>query len=176
MNSFAPRPNRSGGFERIRSPRPTRSSHTFVQGVEYSPSDEAIRFLRLASAIASDSSEIELDSSSTLIQLDSSSSIEVVTNVVATRLQDLIDFDASNQNDKYVMVYDASIQKYKLVNPDEVLNYAAGTETIQPGLVGYASTFLDRLDTDLDDKIDLDAGTLVFYKNNTSQGTAFKGF
>jgi hypothetical protein len=103
--------------------------------------------------------EVELSSSSTLIQLDSSSSIEVVTNVAATRLQDLIDFDASNQNDKYVMVYDASIQKYKLVNPDEVLNYAAGTETIQPGLVGYASTFLDRLDTDLDDKIDLDAGT-----------------
>ena len=103
--------------------------------------------------------EVELSSSSTLIELDSSSSIEVVTNVTATRLQDLIDFDASNQNDKYVMVYDASIQKYKLVNPDEVLNYAAGTETIQPGLVGYASTFLDRLDTDLDDKIDLDAGT-----------------
>lgn len=93
------------------------------------------------------------------VELDSSSSIEVVTNVAATRLQDLIDFDPSNQNDKYVMVYDASIQKYKLVNPDEVLNYAAGTETIQPGLVGYASTFLDRLDTDLDDKIDLDAGT-----------------
>ena len=103
--------------------------------------------------------QVELSSSSTLIQLDSSSSIEVVTNVPATRLQDLIDFDPSNQNDKYVMVYDASIQKYKLVNPDEVLNYAAGTETIQPGLVGYASTFLDRLDTDLDDKIDLDAGT-----------------
>ena len=93
------------------------------------------------------------------VELDSSSSIEVVTDVATTRLQDLIDFDASNQNDKYVMVYDASIQKYKLVNPDEVLNYAAGTETIQPGLVGYASTFLDRLDTDLDDKIDLDAGT-----------------
>jgi len=93
------------------------------------------------------------------VELDSSSSIEVVTDVATTRLQDLIDFDASNQNDKYVIVYDASAQKYKLVNPDDVLNYAAGTETIQPGLVGYASTFLDRLDTDLDDKIDLDAGT-----------------
>jgi len=93
------------------------------------------------------------------VELDSLSSIEVVTNVAATRLQDLIDFDASNQNDKYVMVYDAPTQKYKLVNPDEVLNYSAGTETIQPGLVGYASTFLNRLDTDLDDKIDLDAGT-----------------
>lgn len=103
--------------------------------------------------------EVELVSSSPIVELDSQSSIEVVTNVTATRLQDLIDFDSSNQNDKYVMVYDATIQKYKLVNPDEVLNYAAGTETIQPGLVGYANTFLDRMDIDLDDRIDLDAGS-----------------
>jgi len=103
--------------------------------------------------------EVELVSSSPIVELDSQSSIEVITNVPATRFQDLIDFDASNQNDKYVMVYDAAIQKYKLVNPDEVLNYAAGTETIQPGLVGYANTFLDRMDIDLDDRIDLDAGS-----------------
>ena len=102
--------------------------------------------------------EVELVSSSPIVELDSQSSIEVVTDVAAIRFEDLIDFDASNQNDKYVMVYDATTQKYKLVNPDEVLNYAAGTETIQPGLVGYASTFLDRLDVDLDDRIDLDAG------------------
>ena len=93
------------------------------------------------------------------VELDSSSSIEVVTNVTATRLQDLIDFDPSSSNDKYVLVYDATSQKYKMVNPDEVLNYAAGTETIQPGLVGYATTFLDRMDIDLDDRIDLDAGS-----------------
>jgi len=49
--------------------------------------------------------------------------------------------------------------KNKLVNPDEVLNAAAGTETIQPGLVGYATTFLNRMDIDLDNKIDVDAGT-----------------
>lgn len=93
------------------------------------------------------------------VELNTQSSIEVLTNVSATRLQDLIDFDPSSTNDKYVLVYDATAQKYKMVNPDEVLNYAAGTETIQPGLVGYATTFIDRLDVDLDDKIDLDAGT-----------------
>lgn len=103
--------------------------------------------------------EVELVSSSTIAEIDSSSLIEVIPNVVAIRFQDLIDFDPSNQNDKYVIVYDSSIQKYKMVNPDEVLNYAAGTETIQPGLVGYASTFLDRMDIDLDDRIDLDAGS-----------------
>jgi len=93
------------------------------------------------------------------VELNTQSSIEVLTNVSAIRLQDLIDFDPTSTNDKYVLVYDATAQKYKMVNPDEVLNYAAGTETIQPGLVGYATTFIDRLDTDLDDKIDLDAGS-----------------
>jgi len=105
--------------------------------------------------------EIEVDviSSNYQVSLDSSQSeIEVAPNVAATRFEDLLDFDDSNVNDKYVLVYDATAQKYKMVNPDEVLNYAAGTETIQPGLVGYASTFIDRLDTDLDDRIDLDAG------------------
>jgi len=92
------------------------------------------------------------------VELNTQSSIEVLTNVSSIRLQDLLDFDSTSTNDKYVLVYDATAQKYKMVNPDEVLNYAAGTETIQPGLVGYASTFIDRLDTDLDDRIDLDAG------------------
>ena len=93
------------------------------------------------------------------VELTTSSTLEVVSNVPTTRLQDLIDFDPSSANDKYVLVYDASSQKYKMVNPDEILNYAAGSESIQPGLVGYASTFLNRMDVDLDDRIDLDAGT-----------------
>jgi hypothetical protein len=103
--------------------------------------------------------EVNFTSPSYTVELDTKSSIEVVANVPSVRIQDLIDFDPSSTNDKYVMVYDATSQKYKMVNPDEVLNYAAGTETIQPGLVGYANTFLNRLDVDLDDRIDLDAGT-----------------
>ncbi len=104
--------------------------------------------------------EVELVSSQYTIEFTTPSIQEVQpTTTEIMRIQDLVDFDDSNTNDKYVMVYDSSQQKFKMVNPDEVLNYAAGEETIQPGLVGYASTFLDRLDVDLDDKIDLDAGT-----------------
>lgn len=104
--------------------------------------------------------EIELVSSQFTVESVTPSIQEVQpTAVEIMRLQDLVDFDGSNTNDKYVMVYDSSQQKFKMVNPDDVLNYAAGEETIQPGLVGYASTFLDRLDTDLDDRIDLDAGS-----------------
>ena len=74
-------------------------------------------------------------------------------------IDQLLDVEISGNNDKYVLMYDAAIGKWKDVNPDEVLNAAASTELIQPGLVGFATAFLDRVDIDLDDRIDLDAGT-----------------
>jgi len=86
--------------------------------------------------------------------------VSVEKTVVADRLSDLNDVSVSDlaTKDQYVLVYDAGEQKYKLVNPDQVLN-AAATEPNQPGLVGYATSFLDRMDIDLDDRIDVDAGT-----------------
>jgi hypothetical protein len=89
------------------------------------------------------------------IELDSSQTIDVVTNVSATRLEDLINFDDANKNDQYVIVYNSTTQKYELVNPDDVLS-SATTEPIQPGL---PNDFVDELNIDLDNKIDLDAGT-----------------
>lgn len=102
--------------------------------------------------------EVLSSSSSSDVQIDSSLAAEALIPV-ANKLEDLVDVDASGVSDKYVVMYDATTQKYKLVNPDAVLNAAAGTETTQPGLVGYATTFLSQLDTDLDNKIDVDAGT-----------------
>jgi hypothetical protein len=97
------------------------------------------------------------------VSMDGSNSfsVSVERTIVADRLSDLSDVSATDlgNKDQYVLVYDASQQKYKLVNPDVVLNAAASTETNQPGLVGYATAFLDRMDVDLDNKIDLDAGT-----------------
>ena len=94
--------------------------------------------------------EIEINLSSTL-------DVEVLSQV-ANRFSDLADVDTDGVSDKYVVMYDATTQTYKLVNPDAVLN-ASVTETVQPGLVGYASTFLNELDTGLDNRIDVDAGT-----------------
>jgi hypothetical protein len=73
---------------------------------------------------------------------------------------DLIDFDPKGNNDKYVLMYNSVTEKYEMVNPDEVLN-AAASEPIQPGLVGYAQTFLNTLDRDLDNMIDVDAGGFI---------------
>ena len=74
---------------------------------------------------------------------------------VPARMEDLINFDGTNTNDKYLIMYDAATQTYKMVNPDEILINAV-TEPEQPGL---PNTFIDELDVQLDNKIDLDAGT-----------------
>jgi hypothetical protein len=76
--------------------------------------------------------------------------------IVARTLDDLLDVEISGNNDKYVLMRDASTNKWRDVNPDEVLSAASTTETTQPGL---PSDFINTLDANLDDKIDLDAGT-----------------
>ena len=78
--------------------------------------------------------------------------------VMPVNLDELVDVEISGNNDKYVLMYDAASGLWRDVNPDEVLHAAAETETTQPGLVGFATAFLDRVDIDLDDRIDLDAG------------------
>ena len=73
---------------------------------------------------------------------------------MARTLDELLDVDLSGASDKYVIMYDATTQKYTAVNPDVILS-AAVTENSSPGL---PSDFKDQLDADLDDRIDLDAG------------------
>ena len=75
--------------------------------------------------------------------------------IMARTLDELLDVDVSGVGDKYVIMYDASTQKYTAVNPDEILS-ATVTDPTSPGL---PTEFKDQLDTDLDDRIDLDAGT-----------------
>ena len=75
---------------------------------------------------------------------------------VPAKFEDLVDFDYTDKNDQYVIMYNSVTQKYKLVNPDQVLSSSSTTETIQPGL---PADFINTLDTDLDNRIDLDAGT-----------------
>ena len=76
--------------------------------------------------------------------------------IMARTLQELLDVDVSGVSDKYVIMYDSSTKKYTAVNPDNILSAASSTESTAPGL---PTDFVDTLDVDLDDKIDLDAGT-----------------
>jgi hypothetical protein len=71
---------------------------------------------------------------------------------VGGNLSSLYDVDVSGVSDKFVIMYNATTAKFTAVNPDEVLSAAATTINELP------QNFIDTLDVDLDDKIDLDAG------------------
>ncbi len=91
------------------------------------------------------------------VKLSSGNVFKVTQEVssVANNLSELLDVDVSGVGDKFVIMYNATTSKFTAVNPDTVLSAAAVTETTQPGL---PQNFIDKLDTDLDDKIDVDAG------------------
>lgn len=79
--------------------------------------------------------------------------------IVANNFADLNDVNVGNLNpnkDNYVVVYDSDTGQFTLVDPDVVLSAASTTSGPQPGL---PADFVNTLDVDLDDRIDLDAGT-----------------
>ena len=82
-----------------------------------------------------------------------------------SNLRDLADIDTtaipqnSSDGDKFVLTYDAANNRFTFVNPDAVVDAAVGVGATYPAPVGLSSAAVDYLDTALDDKIDLDAGT-----------------
>jgi hypothetical protein len=77
------------------------------------------------------------------------------------KLRDLLDVNASNlaSSGKFVLTYDASTDKFVFTNPDAVIDSSVGIATDDPAPVGMSSATIDYLDRELDNKIDLDAGT-----------------
>ena len=71
---------------------------------------------------------------------------------VPAQFSDLSDFDATGVQDSYLVMYDAATQKYKAVSPDLVLSKSVEDSSLP-------TDFVNQLDVDLDNKIDLDAGT-----------------
>jgi hypothetical protein len=89
--------------------------------------------------------------------------IQVTTQVQdVANLSDILDVDTSNLNgstNKFVMIYDASRQKYMFINPDDVLDASVGITTSDPDPIGMSTATINYLDVALDNKIDLDAGS-----------------
>ena len=65
-------------------------------------------------------------------------------------LSDLDDVNVSGIQNGYVLTYNSSTGQFVAVDPDNVLSNAVTG--------GLPSNFVDKLDVDLDDKIDLDGG------------------
>lgn len=79
-------------------------------------------------------------------------SSQIAANQSTTALVGLADVDITGLQDNYVLQYDASSQKFKFVDPDQVLSDAV------PG--GIPGEFINVLDTDTSrvDNIDFDGG------------------
>jgi hypothetical protein len=103
------------------------------------------------------------------VKLKTQKRFKVVSNVggvqVPARFQDLIDFDDGNSGngapDTFVLMYNAATQKWTAVNPDDILSASATdqyqtTTSAKPGL---PDAFLDDLDIEMDNRIDIDAGS-----------------
>ena len=73
--------------------------------------------------------------------------------VVAEFLSDLADVSVSDlpSKDNYVLTYNATLQKYELISADEVLSNSVDDSSLP-------NNFVNQLDVELDNKIDLDAG------------------
>lgn len=80
--------------------------------------------------------------------------------IMPQNLNELADVELSGNNyDKYVLVYDSATGKWKDMNPDVVLSASATTPDANRTTYTLPTDFEDKLDIDLDDRIDLDAGT-----------------
>ena len=98
--------------------------------------------------------KVSVSSNSYNVQQNSPNKFKVSTILGVSEvanLSDLQDVDITGLQDGYVIMFDASANKYKAVNPDEILSGA-----VEGGL---PNDFINTLDTNLEDKIDLDAGT-----------------
>jgi len=70
------------------------------------------------------------------------------------RLQDLSDVNTTGVQNSYLLAYDSTTQTYKTVNPDDILSASVS----DPNSVGIPTVFINQMATDLDNKVDLDAG------------------
>jgi hypothetical protein len=74
--------------------------------------------------------------------------------VVAENLSELADVSVSDLpgSDKFVLAYNASLAKFELIPADSVLTNAAA-DAVLP------DSFVNQLDVELDNKVDLDGGS-----------------
>lgn len=80
--------------------------------------------------------------------------------ITPMNLNELTDVQISGNNyNGYVLMYDSASGKWVDKNPDEVLSAATTELDANRTTTTLPTNFEDKLDVDLDDRIDLDAGT-----------------
>lgn len=92
--------------------------------------------------------------------LSQKASLAYKLEITPMNLDELSDVQLSGNNyDKYVLMYDSATGKWVDKNPDEVLSAATTELDANRTTTTLPADFEGQLDIDLDDRIDLDAGT-----------------
>jgi hypothetical protein len=86
------------------------------------------------------------------VRVGKSSKINVKTQIsVPDNLSGVDNVDIDNIQDGYILMYNDELQRYGFVDPDVLLSKAVEDDFLP-------EDFLAKLDVDLDDRINLDAG------------------
>jgi hypothetical protein len=86
------------------------------------------------------------------VKISSQPKIEVRTRIAIPESITVInDVDIDNIKDGYILMYDDNLKRYTFVDPDKLLSKAVEDNTLP-------QDFINKLDVDLDNKIDLDSG------------------
>lgn len=98
---------------------------------------------------------VRVNENNVKVRVGQQNSVKVIASSSSQSLGSLSDVDTTNAQNNYIMMYNSSQNKYEFVNPDDVLVAAVN----EPNSVGLPTVFIGALDVDLDNKIDVDAGS-----------------
>jgi len=99
-----------------------------------------------------------------IVKLGEQRTVFSSTDEEVANLRDISDINSSmisaGIGTSFILTYDATEDNFKFVSPDAIVDSAVGNIS---GPAGFSATVInnlvDTLDVELDDKIDLDAGT-----------------
>tara|TARA_B100001093_G_scaffold361775_1_gene346525 strand:+ start:31826 stop:32167 length:342 start_codon:yes stop_codon:yes gene_type:complete len=102
--------------------------------------------------IVSDHADTNLDGQPIVaftVEEEGVANLRDITDIVSTAV-------GTGIGTNFVLTYDPNADNFVFVSPDSVVDSAVGSVS---GPVGFSTTVIDQLGDDLDNKIDLDAGT-----------------
>ena len=108
--------------------------------------------------------DIERDDEFFIVSLGEQRTVFTAGDEEVANLRDISDINSTaisaGIGTSFVLTYDAVEDNFKFVSPDAIVDSAVGNIS---GPAGFSDTVInnlvDKLDVELDDKIDLDAGT-----------------
>jgi len=102
--------------------------------------------------IVSDHADTNLDGQPLVkftVEEEGVANLRDITDIVSTAL-------GTGIGTNFILSYDPNADNFVFISPDNVVDSAVQSNS---GAVGFSTTVINQISTDLDNKIDLDAGT-----------------